>query len=276
MVSSVLPPPSAAPLLKTRQDAAWESFFVRLLEFKRQHGHYHVPKDAEHASLFYWTGHQRSHLKTGRLRAERRERLLAAGFPGEPNFNQRQADDRIWDRHFVELMAFRRQQGHFQIPYKNANYKLLREWVNHMRRKKASGKLKPDRAQRLEAAGFLWSGMTRKFWLGAPRKPAAKLKEINNARWERRFAELRAFHLAHGHFHVPDGIYGVGGSFALKGWFMQQRHLRQRGRLLLEQEQRLKALGFPWEPEWPQASAHVGLAKKIPGAETFGAGTARL
>lgn len=131
MVPSVQPvPPFAAPLLKTGpwQDAAWESFFAQLLEFHRQHGHFSVPLDAEHKSLHYWAAHQRVHLKAGRILPERRARLQAAGFPGELRAVSRQADDRIWDRHFADLMEFFQQHGHFNVPRKNANYKSLVEW----------------------------------------------------------------------------------------------------------------------------------------------------
>jgi hypothetical protein len=275
MVPSALSePPPAVPSRKATQDAAWNSFFARLLDFKRLHGHYDVPRDAEHASLFNWTAHQRSHLNTGRLRAERREYLLAAGFPGERRSVQKQAADRIWNRHFAELMAFHQQHGHFKIPYKDANYKFLWEWLNHMRRKKASGRLQPDREQRLEAAGFPWSGRTPKSL--SPKDADARLKEIAQARWEKKFDELRTFHLAHGHFNVPEGLYRFRGSLNLSGWILRQRRNRKLGRLPPEQEQRLTALGFPWEPECPESSAHGDLAKKIPGAETSDAGLARL
>lgn len=269
--------PPVAPLLKARQKAAWTSFFTQLLEFHRQHGHYQVPKDAEHASLFYWTAHQRSHLHTGRLLAQRRKRLLAAGFPGEPSLLQKQAADHTWNRHFAELLAFQQQHGHFKIPYQDANYKLLREWVNHMRRKQAAGKLKPDRERRLQAAGFAWSGWTPKSRPVAPTpmETAARRKEIIQARWEKQFDELRAFHQAHGHFHVPNGSR-FGGRLTLKGWVLRQRRCRKLGWLPPEHEQRLTALGFPWEPAGPENSAHGDLAKKIPGAETAAAGPAQL
>ena len=269
--------PPAAPSPKAWQDAAWASFFARLLEFKRQHGHFSVPtRGAEHKSLGWWATRQRTRLAAGTLAPERRERLAAAGFPGESG--SQLAANRIWDRHFAELMAFHGQHGHFRIPRTDANYKLLWEWAHHMRRKKASGRLKPDRAQRLEAAGFPWSGWTPKSWLvaPAPRRPAARMKEKVQARWEKKFNELRAFHQAHGHFHVPDSIYRFGGSLTLKGWILRQRRSRKLGWLPLEQEQRLTALGFPWEPEWPESSAHGDLAKKIPGTETSETGPARL
>jgi len=270
MVPSALPEPPAAPALSSRQKVAWESFFARLLEFKRQHGHFHVPDDAEHVALFYWTAHQRSHLKTGRLRADRRERLLAADFPGEPRALQRQAADRIWDRHFAELLAFYQHHGHFKIPCKDPHYKLLKEWVNHMRRKKASGTLKPDRAQRLEAAGFPWSGGSRRA-APAPRDAATRLKEMAEVRWENKFAELRAFHLAHGHFNVPEGLFRFRG-LSLGSWVLRQRRHRKLGWLSRAQEQRLTALGFPWETEWPPAAVPVDPAKKSLAAETAAAG----
>ena len=240
-------PPALTKKRRAANDAAWEDSLAKLLEFHRQHGHFCVPSDAEHRALFYWTAHHRSHLNTGRLAPQRRERLLAAGFPGDPRFIQKQKEDRIWEQHLAELMAFHREHGHFKLPRTDPNYKLLVEWARHMRRKKAAGKLKPERQQRLDEIHFPWFTSTARGWnKPSPLKKSA-LQKPANTRWERLFAELRTFHEVHGHFQIPEGIYRRRGSFVLNGWIMEQRLRKLHGQLTLEQEQRLTALGFPWE-----------------------------
>jgi len=238
--------PPAPKKRRAGNEAAWEAALAKLLEFHRQHGHFNVPGDAEHRALFYWAAHQRSHLNTGRLAPGRRERLRAAGFPGDPRFIQKKITNRIWEQHLAELMAFHREHGHFALPRKDPKYKLLVEWVRHMRRKKAAGTLKPERQQRLDEIHFPWFGSVRRGWLKprAPKKFASP--QLATARWERLFAELQTFHEVHGHFEVPEGIYRRRGSFILNSWVMEQRRRKLHGQLTLEQEQRLTALGFPW------------------------------
>jgi hypothetical protein len=254
--------PPVAQSYTAAQNALWETSFAQLVEFHRQHGQFCLAPDADHKALNYWSNHQRTLLNAGRLPPERRERLLALGFPGEPRAVQQQKDDCNWDRHFAELMAFHQQHGHFNVPGSDANCKFLKEWVNHMRRRKAAGKLKPERRQRLEAAGFAWFwGERRKPWLTGPapkrraRKQGRKApasKERSDAHWEQMFAQLRAFHLAHGHFNVPDALYRFRNTFALSEWVRRQCRFRLGGKLTMEQEQRLTALGFTWQLEWPE------------------------
>jgi hypothetical protein len=66
--------------LISRYEAAWNRSFDQLLEFHRQHGHFRVPGDKKsYQSLYAWLWRQKTADGAGRLRADRRQRLLAAG-----------------------------------------------------------------------------------------------------------------------------------------------------------------------------------------------------
>ena len=265
MVPSVQPvPPSAAPLRKPspRQDAAWELSFARLLEFKRQHGHFAVPPDADHKLLHFWSDHQRTRLKAGRLLPERLARLQAVGFPGDIEAFSRQAANRIWDRHFAGLMEFHQQHGHFKVSKKDANYKSLAEWANHQRRQYYSGKLKPDRRQRLEAAGFPWCLNMRRGPVGkvpdgvVPDGGAAAIDfPAGNglppaSAWDEKYDDLVQFYQRFGHCYVP---HPWPEQPALGLWVQTQR--RNRLTLAPGQTARLDAIHFIWTDGWENLGA---------------------
>jgi hypothetical protein len=215
---------------KAATDAAWESAFASLLEFHRRHGHFHVPKDAEHPHLHYWTVLQRARLSKGAMSHKCRKRLQAAGFPDDPHLLQRRKDGLIWDRHFKKLMDFRRAHGHFDVPGTDANYKALKAWVTTQRGKYNVGRLRPDRHRCLEAFGFPWSAVGSKW----------------QSNWEARFAELAAYQKRFGHCRVP---YGWPENSVLARWVSTQRACRKSGKLLPERLARLDQLGFEWKPE---------------------------
>jgi len=248
-----------APSYSTARAAAWEGLFTELLEFHRRHGHFWVPYDAEHQALYYWTVHQRAHLKAGRLGPERRKRLQAAGFPGQPYSVQQEKDDLIWERHFAELMEFHQQHGHFNVPRKDADYKFLVEWADHQRRKYYSGRLKPDRWQRLEAVGFPWSMNKRRGQVEIVPSgdvPAGKVAAIDLLTsndlppadpWDAKYEDLALFHRRFGHCYVPHPWPEQPG---LDFWVRTQRQERAAGTLSPEHIARLDDIGFYWTGGW--------------------------
>ena len=61
--------------------ANWEEMFAALVTFKTQHGHCNVPRRyAENPPLGLWVGRQRQDHNSGKLSAQRIERLNALGF----------------------------------------------------------------------------------------------------------------------------------------------------------------------------------------------------
>ncbi|MCC7518714.1 MAG: helicase associated domain-containing protein [Verrucomicrobiae bacterium] len=86
-----------------------------------------------------------------------------------------------WERHFLELGAFRRRKGHCAVPPNWSENPDLARWV-------AVQRTRPD--------GISVGRLRRLFRLGFDFGPW-------NTRWIRRFLELVSFGRRHGHFHVP-------------------------------------------------------------------------
>ncbi|MBF0463073.1 MAG: Helicase associated domain protein [Magnetococcales bacterium] len=134
----------------------------------------------------------------------------------------------VWDRRFGQ---WQRVEGEREA--------VVQEWVEQQRRAQRKGSLRPDRAQRLAAAGFVWD----------PKKAA----------WEAQFAALQRYRQRYGHVQVPphwpeDPV--------LADWVQQQRRARsaqtESARLDAEALARLDSVGFVWDPEqvaWDAAFA---------------------
>jgi hypothetical protein len=234
-------PAQASQPSKTVREAAWKSFFAGLLEFHRLHGHFNVPKHAEHKSLYYWAAHQRVHLE-------------AAGFPGEPG--DRRTANKIWDQHFAELLDFHRVNGHFRVTRKNAQPATLLEWVRHQRRAYYSGKLRPERRQRLADIGFFRLAQSMSAFTGTeqsqPVDPLAALGMIWDDRhpeqqWDAKYHDLVAFQKRFGHCYVPHPWPEQPG---LGVWVQTQRRQRQAGTLSAEHIARLDEIHFFWTGGW--------------------------
>ena len=77
------------------------------------------------------------------------------------------------------------------------------------------------------------------------------------ARWEKRFQELRAFKAEHGHLVVPSSGQWV----ALSRWVAYQSSKRERGTLRRERRVALEELGFRWEESDGGGGPIAGVAK---------------
>ena len=234
-----------------RLGAVWLRHCDELAEFHRQHGHFNVPPTGATAGLYDWAGHQRNQHHCGQLGPDQVQRLEAIGFPW---INPDSGAERAWSRNFDRLLESHRANGHFFVSGQAGPAESLRGWMLTQRLLHKFGRLRPDRQQRLEAAGFPWNPPL--YW-----QPA----------WERHFAELMEHYRRHGHFLVsrlePAGV-------ALRDWMQSQRRNRRTGRLRLEQQQRLEAAGFPWvaapELKLPTAAWERHFAELLAYRERFG------
>ena len=195
----------------------WERMFSALARFKEEHGHCDVPQGwSENPQLGKWTNRQRTVFKRGELSPDRLERLEALGFNWGTVATFR-------ERMFSELARFKEEHGHCDVPAKWSENPQLRTWVNKQRAFYGSGKLSPDRVERLDALGFEWG-------------PHA-------ARWEKRFSALVRFKKEHGHCDVP----AKWSDPELGRWVTVQRVVYRRGGLSPDRVERLEALGFEWD-----------------------------
>lgn len=200
--------------------ARWEKHFAALVAFRDHHGHCHPdPGDQESKKVFRWVQYQRAERRVGRMSDEHLRRLDDLGFAW-----QGQELARRWERRFAALTAFHRQHGHCDIPYIWPENQNLFKWLALQRRLLHRGTLPKNRADRLLALGV---------------QPAAR-----ELIWEKRYAELTAFHRAHGHCSVPDDWQG---SRSLCVWVAGQRKLHRQRRLDPRHRALLEKLNFPWE-----------------------------
>jgi hypothetical protein len=115
---------------------------------------------------------------------------------------------RKWLRRYDELVAFKRQCGHCNVPQKFQENKPLGIWVKNQRKqyrllcKGESSHMTVERIDALEKVGFEWG--------------------LNNlSSWQTRYDELIAFKQQHGHCNVPRSYAQ---NKALGDWVMTQRY----------------------------------------------------
>ena len=64
-----------------------------------------------------------------------------------------------WDAKFRLLREFHREHGHCMVSHR---HKELGRWVSDQRKKYKKETLNPDKISKLEAVGFVWSGLVYK------------------------------------------------------------------------------------------------------------------
>jgi len=222
-------------------DAAFENRCDQLVTFKKEFGHCNVPvKYQRNRSLGQWCSGMRStysRIQRGLptksvLPVERIERLEEIGFQWQASFH-----DDSFEKRCSELLKFKTEFGHCNVPNSFPSNQSLGTWCKAMRTaynkaqkgEKSNYKISEDRIERLENIGFRWQGA-----------------------FEKRCCELKAFKEAFGHCNVPSDYPG---SPYLGAWCKSMRttyNKMQRGMKIdrnLNQEriEQLEKIGFKWE-----------------------------
>ena len=134
---------------------------------------------------------------------------------------------------FQELVRFKEEHGHCQVPLTPKEKSPLSVWIKRQRNQyklKEAGRpntLTPERESRLDALGFIW--------------------DAHRVVWEERYQDLCRYHQEHGHVDVPsrDPHLGV--------WVKSQRRqyqLFQKGKrssMTAERQELLNRLDFTWK-----------------------------
>eukprot|EP00978_Attheya_sp_CCMP212_P013586 scaffold34115_cov46-Attheya_sp.AAC.1 len=201
--------------------SSWDERFKELVDFKAINGHIHFVLSSR--PLGTWVRHQRTQyrlFKEGKhsiLTSERHEKLESIGFVFKAHPR--------WDERFQELVAFKKINGHANVPYISGP---LGRWVSSQRthyRVLNEGKysqLTNERCEKLESIGFVF------------KLPC----------WNQKFQELVDFKKINGHTLVPTN------SGPLGYWVKTQR---QAFRLLKEGKdsplkneigEKLESIGF--------------------------------
>lgn len=196
----------------------WESMFVALQNYCDEHGHCNVPqKWKKSPQLGNWVSTQRLAKTRGRLTRERETRLDAIGFMW-------QLKDFSWETRFTELMRFKQQLGHCDVPRDYDKNRKLGIWASHQRAFNRRGMLSGQRKARLDEIGFEWSPY--------------------DSSWNARFSELERYIERFGNSDVPFN-WDINPQLAL--WVTKQRQLKRKKLLSAEREARLNSVGFPLE-----------------------------
>ena len=127
----------------------WEEGFAALKAFHERHGHCLVSRGHKENELGLnsWVSTQRSNAD--KMLPDRRDRLNELGFIWDP-FTQQ------WEQGFAALKVFHERHGHCLVPAKhNQDGFKLGTWVGTQRSNVE--KMSPDRKDRLNALGFVWS-----------------------------------------------------------------------------------------------------------------------
>ena len=144
-------------------EALWQKRYHELVEFKMKYGHCNVPqKYPVNQPLGKWVHRQRFQMKklkygdTSSLSFHRAEALELIGFC----YNPPNSEEEIWQQRFQQLIAYRNQNGHCNVPRNYCPDKQFGHWVNMqkinlMRFRHGSKIISSDKATALTKIGLL-------------------------------------------------------------------------------------------------------------------------
>ena len=190
----------------------WEEGFSNLQQFEERERNCWVLRGHEEGdyNLGSWVIVQRS--RRDKLTPERIERLDALGFVWDPQTEK-------WEEGFSDLQQFKKREGNCRVSHghKEGDHN-LGFWVATQRSHR--DKLTPERAERLDALGFVWDVLTDE--------------------WEKGFSNLQQFREREGNCRVSRRHKE--GDFNLGDWASRQR--AKKDSTPPERKQRLDDIGF--------------------------------
>lgn len=200
-------------------DVAWEKKFSQLEQYKRRYGNCDVPQSyADNPPLGVWVQRQRMLATQEKLEISRIERLSDIGFEWEP-------EDARWNTRFNELVEFKAEHGHCNVPGSWTKNKQLAKWVTHRRSARLRGTISREKVRQLDEIGFDWN-------------PIGSI-------WEQRYLELEAYKKQFGDCMVPAKWPA---NPELGAWVRGQRRLITANKLSSDRLARLITLGFETDP----------------------------
>lgn len=193
---------------------SWEENFYELIDFKEKNGHCNAPYALPVGA---WAGRQRKLYKQGTLTSDRYKKLNNIGFDWDPIASE-------WENKFMELVAFKKENGHCNVSKEKEATKKLGTWVGVQRKMKKSGTLTSDRYEKLNSLGFTW--------------------DVKKSVWDQRFSELVQFKEEYGHCNIPCSYPA---NKQLGSWVPDQRKIYKKGKLSSKKYKKLNDLGFVWD-----------------------------
>jgi len=200
-------------------EGQWEQGFIALTMYKAEYGDCLVQRSFKNSygyALGSWIGKQRQNRS--RLSEAQVKRLSDIGFVWNQLVEQ-------WEAAFAALVRYQKEFSSVMVPrpYVTPDGITLGSWVTVQRARRE--RLTSEQIERLNSIGFIWD-------------PYEEM-------WELGFSELLRYVDQYGTTLVPRPYKSQDG-FRLGEWVGRQRQFKQRGRLTVDQESRLDALGFVW------------------------------
>ncbi len=193
----------------------WQEMYERLKQYRAKHGDADVPQRwKEDMKLVRWVVAQRQRRKGQELSPEQIALLDQLNFTWEIHPRG------TWEQTLQELVDYKEEHGHCDVPSGDSNGKLAR-FVNSMRTQRNKGVLPVERITKLEAIGFAWASTS----------------------WKTRFDELVRYKTAHGNCNIPPKWPE---NPKLANWVGNQRLFWKQGKLDPERERVLNEIGFTW------------------------------
>ncbi len=207
-------------------NARWKMRFDELLYYKEKNGNCKVPNEwPENPKLGHWVNQQRYQKKCGQLHPKREELLNSIAFDWgfKRDFGGVKPKD-LWPLRYEQLVEFKKQNGHCDVPYSYAKNRQLGIWVGNQRYKRKQNRLSPEHERLLNELGFTW-------------------EDVEGGVWNERYQELTEFKAKHGHCDVPM-VYPENSK--LGSFTKRMRAERKGGTLSAEKIAKLDAIGFAW------------------------------
>jgi hypothetical protein len=133
--------------------------------------------------LHHWVSKQK--LKPRTLTIERKRKLISIRF----NFYETDLEIILSSRNIMykELLSFKNEHGHPNVPHDYTKNNPFRNWVNRIRKNRKD--LPDEKIKKLEKLGLDFKGYFH--WR-------------NKKQWNDRYEKLMLFHKEYGHCNVPE------------------------------------------------------------------------
>jgi hypothetical protein len=214
---------------QARRKSAWKwEANVSLLErYAGREGHCHVPPFHSESGfkLGRWLQIQRSQKEDGILDLDKQRRFENVGGIWDP-------DEAKWERHYVLLKRYGKQQGHCNVDHHHIeNGDKLGTWLRTQRRHKKKGALAAEKQRRLDEIGVIWEvGPT-----------------VTESKWESKVSLLKIFKAREGHCKVTRDHREGGVQLGL--WLGKQRQQVRNGTMDPRRQRSLELIGVFWEEQ---------------------------
>ncbi|EAY23914.1 helicase associated domain-containing protein [Microscilla marina] len=203
------------------RDERWYVRYLELKAYKKTHGDCKVPKAwAPNPALARWVSGQRR--KRQQMSDWRKNLLDQIKFTWRIN-PPLKIPPKSWEQHYQELVAFKNDHGHANVPHSWPANPRLAKWVGAQRGHYKKGELSAHKVKQLEAIGFSWVLQVQ---IVLP--------------WEDYYQKLQSFKQIHGHCNVPSTFEDQ----KLAKWVARQRKIVDT--ISGDRKQLLDNIGFTW------------------------------